>query len=480
MNLSEANIVIQACKDNDDESKLNEKSFLKAYHRSDHTADYIRDKSRQIMYVGGRRGMKTTGHAGKMAHTDLFYLPNEKGYIYYCSKTFDQARTLIWNKLKALKEHHNLDWNMNNYSSGLIRTPRNDIKILGFDDSDAVAKAMGMPFKLFIADECQEFRDDILRVTIRDGASWGSFDKSGTTVLSGNPARKKHTFYAKEWLYNQKVKKYQTNIFKNPMKTRAEIEEFLQEQRDLRGLIKGQEDAEFRRMALGEWVFDETDQVFQPKAHNYYKTLPTGSYQYIIGVDVGWSAYDAIVVLAYTYGNEKEIGKVYLVDEFQAKRQDFRQLSLKVHEYCKKYGANTIIIDTGALVDKAMPEITERYSNYAWIPAEKKQKMHWIEVLKVEMNLGNFKMPHKCIFDEEIPLIEYSEDRKGLNEKIHHSDILMAIAYPFRYIYNYIIKPKENYLREFSVDHQAGRYNQSWFDKNKQKSDWDNPEDSHW
>ena len=436
-------------------NQIKVEQYLNIYRKSQITIDYITDFTNKYqMYTGGRRGMKTTGHAGKIGFCDLFFQPEASdSFIYYAAKTVEHARALIWTKLKKIKEWHSLDdWDFSKDSKSMILTPRATIRLLGLNDLDAVSKAFGMPFKLFIVDEGQEIRDDIYTATIRDGARWGAYDNNGVVVGSGNPSRNKQAFYSKEWMHNKKIKKYWTNLYKNPLKTMEENEAFLQGIREERGLKKGEEDNHFLRMGKGEWVFDDSEQILQPKEdQNYFTSLPADAYKYIIGVDVGYSAYDAIAVLAYTQASEKGSGKIYLIDEFQKKKQDFRQMSLKVHEFCQKYNCRDIVIDTGALTVKALPEIAQRYSNYSWIPAEKSGKMAWIETLKIEINLGNFKMRQGGIFDLEIPKIQYNE--KGeLDEVLHHSDMLMAITYPFRYITNYIFKSDARYLRSGQQD----------------------------
>lgn len=453
--------------------KISEKKFIEIFEDFDLAKEFILDKSRQIMITGGRRGCKTTSCAGKITHTNLFYKPEiTDAHCFYAGRTFDHAMDLIWQKMRNIKRVFDIsDWNMKD-SSGKIETPRGNIRVLGLNDMDSIVRAMGMPFKIFIIDECQEHRDDVMRAVVRDGASWGSFDHLGTLILAGNPARSKHTFYAKEWLYNDNIKKYHTSIFKNPLKTSQEIEDFLEEQRKIRGLTKGNEDPEFRRMGFGEWVFDQEDQIFKPDNSNYYNSLPEGVYQYIIGVDVGYSAYDAIAVLAYKEKSKSKYGEVYLIEEIQERKLSMDQLTEKVHQTAMKYNVKEIVIDTGALVVKVLPEIMSRYSQYTWIPALKQQKMAWIENLKAEISRGTFKMKKDCIFDQEIPKIEYSADRKGLNEKLHHSDILMAIAYPFRHIYNYIALHQESII-DHKEEEEIGIVDQSIKEANDYDSGWD-------
>ena len=414
-------------------NKVKRTDILDRYSDVDWAVDFILNESPQILVMGGRRGAKTTNLSAKIGFTDLFRNPGiNDSFIFYASKTFEHAMGLMWKKLVNFRDFFGIeDWNMNRESSGIIQTPRSEIKIMGFNDIDSIGKALGQPFKLFAIDEAQEIRSDILQTIVRDAGSWGTLDSSGSLILCGNPPRTKFHFFAQEWLAGRS-KNYHTSLFKNPFLNKEAKEKFLDEQRSLRGEKKGEESPEFCRMAFGDIVFESSHSVFTVTDDNYYENPPE-NLQYIIGVDLGWRAHDAIVVIGWHKTSLKEPGCAYLIEEHQAKRQSFESLGAQVDRIAERYGANTIIMDTGGLAVKAVPDLTARYSKRHWVAAEKKDKVAWIRLLQTELIHKRFKMKDNALFLKEVPLIEWDETHEKINDKIHHSDLLDAILYTVRY-----------------------------------------------
>ena len=425
-------------------TELLKKDFIKHYGGIKWTPDFIKDISPQILLMGGRRGGKTTSVAAKIAYTDLYFKPEIiDSFIFYSSKTFEHAKSLMWGKLKSIKDFFNIDdWNMNNESDAIIRTPRCKIKLLGFNDVDAIGKALGQPFKLFVIDEAQEIRSDILQTVIRDAAAWGSMDAGGTVVLCGNPSRFKYHFWSQEWLKDLS-KKYTTNLFENPfMDEKAKIV-WLKKQREIRGEKEGEETPEFRRMAYGDLIFESTNSVFHISDNNYYEEAPE-DLEKVIGVDLGWRHNDAVVVLGWKRASKKELGKIYLLEEHQTKTQSLESLAKMVDDLAEKHSVYTIVMDTGGLVIKNIPDLNLRYSKRRWVPATKTEKIAWVKLLQTEILSGRFLMKKDSQFERDASLVEWDEKVDKLDEKAIHSDILDAVLYASRYCHTNLINREED------------------------------------
>ena len=420
-------------------NEITEKRVLDSYKELNWGPSFIKDQSPYILLMGGRRAAKTTTLAAKIGFTDLFFKTQIKdSHIFYCSTTFDHAMSLMWKKLVFFQEYFDIkDWDMNKKSTGIIETPRCIIRVLGMNDIDAIHKAFGEPFKLFIIDEAQGIRSDILRILKKDAASWGAFDADGTVILAGNPSRFKYHFWSQEWL-GGRAKNYHATIWENPFKTLEEKEKFLDEKRKAEGEVKGKESAEFRRLAYGELVFESSNTVFSISPRNYYEEAPD-NLKKIIGVDLGWKAHDAIVVLGWHKGNKDEEGKIYLLEEHQKKEQSFQDLVDQVNAVADKHEANIIVIDTGGLVQKSLPDLVNKYTRRQWVAAQKgKDKLKWIKVLQTEIRHSRFLVKQDCLFERETSLIEWDDNLEKINDKIHHSDILDAILYAMRYCHNHL------------------------------------------
>ena len=417
------------------ENQITEEDILKRYDKCEWSRKFILDRSPQIILMGGRRGAKTTNVSAKIGFTDLFYKPEmSDSFIFYASKTFDHAMSMMWEKLKNFRDFYDItDWNMSRESSGVIQTPRCQIRLLGFNDIDSIGKALGQPFKLFAIDESQEIRSDILQTVTRDAGAWGILDASGQVVLLGNPPRNKYHFFSQEWLGNR-YPRYHTNLYKNPFLSKEKKDAFIEKQRQIRGEIKGEESPEFRRMAFGDVVFESSNSVFTITPDNYYTKAPDyNELEIIVGVDLGWRAHDAIVVLGWHKTRKDEQGKIYLLEEHQAKRQSMQELAKQVDDIAEKYGAKVVVLDTGGLAIKSLPDLVARYSKRQWIPAEKREKVAWIKLLQTEIRHARFLLKEDSLFLKEINLIEWDETHEKLNDKLHHSDLLDAILYGSRY-----------------------------------------------
>ena len=450
------------------DSKVKEDDYIKKYAGVKWAPKFIRDTSQQILLMGGRRGAKTTNVSAKIGWTDLYFKTEmTDSFIFYASKTFDHAHSLMWNKLKAIKEFYDLDdWDMEGESRGVVKTPRNTIRILGFNDVDAIGKALGQPFKAFFIDESQEIRSDILKTVTRDAAAWGAMDYKGTVVLLGNPSRLKYHFWSQEWL-KADCPKYKTSIYENPMLTDKEREDFFDEQRKIRREKKGEESPEFRRMAFGHVVFESSNSVFNITPKNYYEKAPK-NLQKVIGVDLGFRQYDAIAVLGWSEAEVPgEYGKIYLLEEHQEKNKSNEELGKKIDEMCKKHDVYTVIVDTGGLGVKVLPDFMSRYSKTHWEAAEKQDKIMWIKLLQTEIAHGRFKIKKDCNFEREASLVEWDEHTDKLNDKVIHSDILDAVLYGARYCYTNLVHERQDVENE-KIDY----YEQFYKNMNPPVDDW--------
>ena len=426
---------------------ITEEQLLKPYSTVKWAPEFIKDNSNQILLMGGRRGAKTTTTSAKIGWFNLFFKPHMKEpAIFYASKTFEHAMGLMWKKLKYFKDYFGIgDWNMKRESAGVIQTPRGDIRVLGFNDVDAIGKALGQPFKLFIVDESQEIKSKILQYIIRDCGSWGTLDAKGTVVMLGNPPRDKYHFFAQEWLAGN-CKKYHTNIYKNPYFNSKDTEEWIDQERKIRGEIKGKESPEFRRMHFGECIFESSQNIFTITDDNYYEHAPL-DLETIVSVDIGWKGHDACVVLGFNRKLGDDFGNIYLLEEYYNKRQSMELLVQQADALAEKYKSSTIIADTSGLAQGGVETLIQRYSRRSWMLEKKKDKLAWIKLLQTEITHNRFKFKKDAQFLKEIPLIEWSEKHEKINDDMYHSYLLDAILYGNSYCNNYIAPPKKRVNR---------------------------------
>ena len=389
------------------------------------------------MFFGGRRGGKTVGNIGKVIYCDLYHKPKRKSGIFVVCSTKESAEELYWDKISRFNKKFKLGYKFDKEKMK-IYTPRNTITLLGLYDYKAVSKKLGQAVKLVIVDEAQTLKDALLKEFVDDVSVWSGFDHRGVTCLSGNPPAQHFGTVYQMWTEAKErgVFTVSTNIFKNPRFKPAEIEERLSYERTRRKLVKGQEDAAFRRMALGEWVLDNSSVIFKPKDINYYKELPAGSYTRVVGLDFGLVHHDAICVLTFSTKTKE----IFLEYEWQKQRQDISMTCQKVVDVCDQYDTSKVIYDPGALGSKIGLELTNRYGQgrISFEAANNKEKMSWIEILKAEIESGKFKLKKDGIFAQECPQILFNDDHSKVDDKRGlHSDIMPAIIYALKDVYNW-------------------------------------------
>ena len=388
------------------------------------------------LFFGGRRGGKSVGNTGKIIYCDFFHKPDVKSFIIIMCSTKDHAKELYWNKLKAFNFRFNAGWIFKEKDSKII-TGRNEILFIGLVDWRSTFRKLGMPAKLIVIDEAQELPNGPLEVFLNDVASFSTFDHDGIVVLTGNPTRTHTGVVYKYWTQAKDLGFYKlsTNIFLNDAFDKLKIEEFLDQERRRRGLKKGNEDAAFKRMALGEWVVDSDVIVFRPSPDNFFKKIPTGNFIRIMGVDFGWHHKDAFVILAHEIGSRE----IYLEYEFQRSKMNLDEAGEKINELAKMYNCRTAVYDSGGLGKKMGETLDYRYSDINLIAGKNDKKMLLIDILRTEIANRNFKIRENGIFHKECDHILYEPDHQKLDEKNGiHSDILPAIYYAMDYINNYL------------------------------------------
>lgn len=418
---------------------LNVDDFLNYFHTKQ--KDYIlnKDKKRVTFFYGGRRGGKTRGNVALIVYTDQFIAPSSHGRIVYASSTIEHAKDLVWVVLERYNQKLNLGWKFDNRRNK-ITTKSNVIVMRGLRDLASANKDMGTPIKLCIIEEPQTIKEKILMHYDYNVITWAmaDFGNLGRLCYTGNPPHYAYSFLEKEY-NNPNNQKIHVNIFDNPKFSKEQAVNFINEERRRRGLEVGKEDARFLREVYGDWIpADDTDIIFKVKDSNYYKELPVSdSYESVMGVDIGHTDCDAIIIACYSLNT----GIIYLDYEEKKNKQDITALAKKILTVSDMYKIQNTVIDTGGLGKKIAVELENRYG-IPIIPADKQNKMTYVELLRAHINNNLFKFRAGSELANEMNQIIYNEDKTKIDDKSgYHSDLLDAVIYAFRYIYNYILLP---------------------------------------
>ena len=422
-----------------DLSSYDEEKFLGMFYKKQR--EYILNPKGYgiTLFYGGARAGKSFANLGKTARKDQS--DTRYGRIVIASATEQKVKQLYWEKLKSAKKALNLPWNFKDKDSQIV-TQNGEIVFRGLKDIGNANKDQGFTIKMCIIDEPQTIRPDILQHYIENVIRPRCIELNAEICLTGNPPHFPFP-YLKELYNNKEVRTIVTNFFDNESLTMKQKTDFLEKERKRLGVVKGEEPPAFRREYFGEMIEDTDLVVFKPTEKNDFEVLPYCDdkkypihWEKVMGIDVGSDDSDAVVVIYYS----GVLKKVYIVEEFEKSGQNVKQLADKIKLYSNNHGGIDIkVIDTGGLGKKVTQEISDRYEVHL-IPAEKSEKMTYIEILKAEIESGNVLFRKGSALRKEMERIIYTLDREKIDDKKgYHSDLLDAALYAFRYIYNHIM-----------------------------------------
>lgn len=269
------------------------------------------DKQRDVLFdanerrkclVIGRRGGKTEGLAGLFCQTSII----DNSPMLYINLNFKNAVKQMWDSVKQISEKAGLVIVKENISEGVIEWANGSTLMFGGNSTTVdQEKWRGYKFRLVGVDECGSQRwlrsliDEILTPTLLD------FEDS-ILVLQGTPPRVPKTFFESMW-NSAAFKRYTWSILDNPFIPNPQ--EFIREMAEKRGL---KIEAPFiQREYLGVMgSYDLEAMVY--KDRKYHEDPPDYKITDIaIGIDYGFSDYNAVIGLAYN----REIKKGYFFTE---------------------------------------------------------------------------------------------------------------------------------------------------------------------
>lgn len=403
--------------------------------------NFVLDSSRSIAALTTRRAGKSTGLAHRFFRTLLKY---PGCYCPYVAITRDSAKNIMWPVLQEQAERFKL--NADFIESNLTMKMKNGsrLQLLGANTEGFISRLKGIKTPGAAIDEAQDFRafiesliDDVLTPATADYTD-------GWIAVTGTPgpipqgffyditAKGKHGYSIHNWSL------FDNPYLPNPRKFVADIK-----------LKKGWSDTHptLLREYYGQWVLDlDVLLVRYNELVNDFYTLPSGKFNYILGIDLGYNDADALAVLAWSEQHEQ----TYLVEEVLASKQGITELVDQINVLSKKYDIYKMVIDEGGLGKKLAEEIRRRH-HIPVQPAEKSRKMETIAFLNDALRTGKFKAKRTSRFAEDSKKVQIDKDRTTPDRIVvkanYHSDIIDAVLYAFKdsYAFSYtkqIVKPK--------------------------------------
>lgn len=342
----------------------------------------------------------------------------------YIALTRDSARRILWPILEKLNTDYAIKAELLE-SSLTVKLPNgSSFFIVGADQKNFISRLLGVPYRIAIIDEGQNFRDHVEDL-IDEVLTPSMMDYDGEIWMLGTPGPIPAGYFydvtvgdKQGWLVNK------WTLFNNPYLPKAE--QFLEELLKRKGWTRAH--PTFRRQYLGEWVID-TDALlykFDPKVNTVSELPQSKAITRVLGMDFGYEDATAWVVIAWT-NDSKELFVEYAFKKSGMIPTEIAETTKKLVE---QFAPVKIVADTGGLGKSIAEELRRRHS----IPvhaAEKKDKATYIQLVNDDLISGKLKLKASLSnLINELQLITRGED--GLEEPDCVCDLADALLYSHR------------------------------------------------
>jgi phage terminase large subunit len=319
----------------------------------------VLDSGRRIAVLGGRRGGKSHGLARRLLRAGERH-PGETSV--YITLTRGKARQIIWDDcLARLNLEQGLGLRIVHTDSLLYIVQPNGSRIwlVGVDDKAQVEKIRGGKFSEVVIDEAMAM-PEYLRSLVLDSAEPTLMDLRGTCVLAGTPcAQMAGYFYEVTTGANPEVEAWPTHqftILDNPFLPHA-ADDLAEKLRKDYG--NNPEHPTYRREWLGEWVEDIGALVYPftwqgnswtPEGEEPFG-LPSGQYNFGLGVDLGYGENSTAFVFAAKRANTGEVYilRAYTESRWTAIKVAAHVKALRENVYTQTGQSLRVVVDEGGL-----------------------------------------------------------------------------------------------------------------------------------
>lgn len=365
--------------------------------------DFIDHPAKEKVARCGRRAGKSTGGLGGLAINAL----RHPGTAYlYAGLTRRSAKRIGWKALKALNQKFNLNLEFNATDLTATFPSGSEIIFIGLDDLDAAESLRGEKFRIILLDESASYGPH-LKYIVEEVLTPMLMDEDGALWWMGTPsaACAGPFFDADIKAPKAEVPSFHWTCLDNPFIPHAE--RWLATYRKKKGW--SEDNPIYLREWLGLWRKDESSLVYRYDEDRCRGVLsPQLTWNYILGVDLGYDDATAIVVVAYSESSPN----LYVVDEFKKSQMIPSTVADKVREFQVRYSPVATVVDTGGLGKSIAEEMKQRH-NVQLKPAEKNKKREYIELMNSDLFEGQVKFTSAVpLLKGEISMLQWDEDRK--------------------------------------------------------------------
>ncbi len=352
----------------------------------------------------------------------------------YLALTRRSAKAIMWFKLKELDRTYKLGLTFS--ESELIVHCKNGARIVlfGADLENLADRLRGDAYIRVVIDEAQSYGAH-LQMLIDDVLEPATLDHRGDIILIGTPGPSPIGVFFDATNSNKAWSTHKWSLLDNPHLPHAAS--WLEELKASRGWTD--ENPTWLREYCGQWVQDENALVYRGfKRHrNVYKLLPQSSWEYIIGMDLGWHDQTTFCVLAYS----KHQPNAYVVRSFGRSELHISRIAEVLNSLVAESSPTAIVADTGGLGKSICEELKSRYS----LPiraAEKTEKLTAIEAMNGDFIDSRILVHESCTaLMEQMETLTWDEKRLGENPSMRN-DLIDSLLYSARFSRHYWHRPK--------------------------------------
>jgi hypothetical protein len=352
---------------------------------------------KQATFIDDPRRLKAiwcTRRAAK-SFTDGLYafheaLKHPRSNILYVGLTRAEAKGIIW---KDVLEVINRDCDIQaapNLTELYWKLPNgSEIHLTGIDADEAeMNKKLGRKYRLVIVDEASMYKVDLKRF-VYDIIGPATADERGVIVMSGTSSNlPRGLFYDVTTGKEPGWSLHTWTAYDNPHMAAqwAEIIHSIKTERPLYAETK-----QYKQWYENQWVVDEDALVYRFRPdRNLFTTLPRApqdaGWTWVLGVDLGHSPDpSAFVICCY----HEHIRCLYILESYEKLGMDVTDVANQIKQFQGIYPISTVVIDGSN--KQAVEEMRRRHAIHL-IPADKKEKSDFIELMNAELIQGAIKL----------------------------------------------------------------------------------------
>lgn len=370
----------------------------------------------------------------------------------YIALTRQSGKRIIWRALKKkVRDMGKLGVGITfNESELTVSFPNGStINLFGANDSATIENLRGTPWKLIIIDEAASYRSD-LDYAMDEVVIPALITKKGTLLLIGTPSPDFNSYFYRAYHTLPEFTKHHWTIMDNTSIPHAG--DWINELKKRKGWSDN--NPVLLREYYGLFVRSSENQVYSnysPSKH-LIDELPASvqAWHYVLGVDIGFKDYNAIVVLAF---NPQITDKVFIVEQWKKNKMSVTQLGNVLQTFNKKYSPVAIVMDHGGLGVMISEEISTRFGLNI-TAAKKTDKVGHIELVNAAFEadtlliVGDLDSP----LSTELMNLSWANPEHTMEDPACENHLSDGMLYGYRHTYAWIYDSiQANKPRKLSV-----------------------------